>query len=48
VDEAGKVFRQESRIVITYGIALMLYDVVEWLNTIFPERAGGRWLLRPP
>jgi hypothetical protein len=48
VDEAGKVFRQESRKVITYGIALMLFDVVEWLNTIFPERAGGGWLLRPP
>lgn len=51
VDDDGRVFRAESRKVITYGVGLVLYDVVEWLNDLFPPRAnehGHGWLLRRP
>lgn len=49
VDSDGKSYRQESRKVITYGIAVMLHDVVEWLNDSLPPREAGQgWLLRRP
>lgn len=48
VQDGDRLFRVESRKVITYGIALMLYDIVEWLNDVFPSRADGGWLLRRP
>lgn len=49
VDDNGHVYRQEARKVVTYGIALMLYDVVEWLNDCLPPRSGEHgWLLRRP
>lgn len=49
VDDNGKMYRQEARKVITYGIAVMLYDIVEWLNDSLPPReADIGWLLRRP
>lgn len=40
VRDGGSVFRLESRRVITYGLALMLGQVSDWLDENVPNRKG--------
>lgn len=40
VRAGGDVFRLESRRVITYGVALMLSEVSDWLDERAPNRRG--------
>lgn len=42
VDDAGKRFRLESRKVVSYGVAVMLSGVADWLNDTGPQRPDGR------
>lgn len=44
VDDNGRRYRQESRRIISYGVALMLSSVQPWLKEIIPEREGWVWL----
>ncbi|MHA7278882.1 S1 family peptidase [Arthrobacter sp. MDT2-2] len=43
----GTHYREESRRVLNYGLALMLSDVADWLYLEVPESAQG-WLMRSP
>jgi hypothetical protein len=42
--EGGSVYRLESRKVITYGIALILSGVSDWLRETVPTRNGLGWV----
>jgi len=42
--EGGSVYRLESRKVITYGLALMLSGVSDWLRETVPPRDGVGWV----
>jgi hypothetical protein len=42
--EGGNVLRVESRRVISYGVALLLSSVSEWLPEVTPERPGIGWV----
>lgn len=43
VQEDGAHFRLESRRILSYGIALMLDGVDDWLNANIPHRPGTAW-----
>jgi hypothetical protein len=45
VEDEGRTFRLESRRVISYGVALMLSGVAEWLNDLTPLRGSTGWVL---
>jgi hypothetical protein len=44
VENNGRVYRAESRRIISYGIALMLNTVKPWLINVVPEREGLGWI----
>lgn len=44
VDDSGRIYRAESRKIISYGIALMLSTVKPWLVDVIPERDGLGWV----
>ena len=47
VDDDGRIYRQEARKVVSYGLALMLTGVADWLNDnteLGPGRNG--WVLQ--
>jgi hypothetical protein len=47
VSSDGVHYREESRRVLNYGLALMLSDVADWLYLEIPESGRG-WLMRSP
>jgi Trypsin-like peptidase domain len=44
VDARGTKYREEARKVISYGIALMLSGVTDWLRDVVPVRGGLGWV----
>lgn len=44
VDDNGERYRQESRRIISYGVALMLSTVQPWLKAVIPDREGWPWV----
>lgn len=48
VQQDGTRYRQESRRVLTYGVALMLSEVGDWLHVEVPNPTGRAWVLPNP
>jgi len=44
----GTKYRQESRRVLTYGVALMLSDHAQWLHSYVPNPTSRGWTLKDP
>lgn len=44
VDDSGKVYKEEARKVISYGLALTLSGVSKWLREVLPDRPGLGWV----
>lgn len=44
VDDDGRVYRAESRKIVSYGIALMLNTVKPWLKEVIANRTGMGWV----
>lgn len=40
VSDSGKEYREEARKVISYGLALTLSGVTDWLREVLPSRSG--------